>query len=96
MESGYIMIDCKGFDLLSESAVTIDGLFDRLTEAMKTGKVVIAHNLEWDGEKTSPCPVFVTKPDARYCCTAATLQIWVTNEDSVSVVNLAQSNEGGN
>lgn len=96
MESGYIMIDCKGFDILSKSAVTIDGLFDRLTEAMKTGKVVIAHNLECDGGKTSPCPVFVTKPDARYCCTAGTLQIWVTNEDSVSVVNLAPSNEGGN
>lgn len=96
MESGYIMIDCKGFDILSESAVTIDGLFDRLTEAMKTGKVVIAHNLERDGKKTSPCPVFVTKPDARYCCTVTTLQIWVTNEDSVSVVNLAPSNEGGN
>lgn len=89
MESGYIMIDCKGFDLLSESAVTIGGLFDRLTEAMKTGKVVIAHNLERDGGKTSPCPVFVTKPDARYCCAVSTLQIWVTNEDSVSVVNLA-------
>lgn len=89
MESGYIMIDCKGFDLLSESAVTIDGLYDRLTEAMKTDKVVIAHNLERDGKKTSPCPVFVIKPDARYCCTVATLQIWVTNEDSVSVVNLA-------
>ena len=89
MESGYTMIDCKGFDLLSKSAVTIDGLFDRLTEAMKTGKMVIAHNLERDGGKTSPCPVFVTKPDARYCCTASTLQIWVTNDDSVSVVNLA-------
>lgn len=89
MESGYIMIDCKGFDILSKSAVTIDGLFDRLTEAMKTGKTVIAHNLECDGGKTSPCPVFVTKPDARYCCTTSTMQIWVTNEDSVSVVNLA-------
>lgn len=89
MESGYIMIDCKGFDILSESAVTIDGLFDRLTEAMKTEKTVIAYNLECDGGKTSPCPVFVTKPDARYCCTTSTMQIWVTNEDSVSVVNLA-------
>lgn len=88
MESGYIMIDCKGFDLLSESAVTIDGLFDRLTEAMKTGKFVIAHNLKWGEEKTSPCPVFVTKPNTNYCCTVATLQIWVSNEDSVTVVNL--------
>lgn len=89
MESGYIMIDCKGFDLLSKSAVTIDGLFDRLTEVMKTGKFVIAQNLKWDGEKTSPCPVFVTKPSTSYCCTAATLQIWVSNDDSVTVVNLA-------
>lgn len=89
MESGYIMIDCKGFDLLSESAVTIDGIFNRLTEAITTGKVVVAHNLKWDGVITSPYPVLVTKPDTRYCCTASTLQIWVTNEDSVSVVNLA-------
>ena len=95
MESGYIMIDCKGFDLLSESAVTIDGLFDSLTEAMKTGKVVVAHNLKCDGKTTTPCPVFVTKPDTRYCCTTATFQIWVTNEDSVTVVNLAPSTEGG-
>lgn len=88
MESGYIMIDCKGFDLLSKSAVTIDGLFDRLTEAMKTGKVVIAHNLKRGGEKTSPCPVFVTKSSTSFCCTTHTLQIWVSNEDSVTVVNL--------
>lgn len=91
MESGTIMIDCKGFDLLSESAVTIDGMFNRLTEAMTTGKVVVAHNIKWDGDITSPCPVFVTKPDTRYCCTAATLQIWVTAEDSVTVTNLAPS-----
>ena len=92
MESGTIMIDCKGFDLLSQSAVTIDGMFSRLSEAMVTNKVVIAHNLKWNGDATSPCPVFVTKPDTRYCCTAATLQIWVTDEDSVTVTNLAPSN----
>ena len=88
MESGYIMIDCKGFDLLSKSAVIIDGLFDRLTEAMKTGKVVIAYNLKRDGEKTSPCTVFVTKPSTSFCCTVSTLQIWVSNDDSVTIVNL--------
>lgn len=98
MESGYIMIDCGGMDLMSESSQTITGLYARLTEARATDKVVVAHNIVWgDSGKTSPIPVILTAPyENTYVCAASTLQIYVTSADVVTIENMAPSNEGGN
>lgn len=95
MDAGIIMVDCKGLDLLAESTQEISGLYARLTEARATDKVVVAHNVRWgDTGKTSPIPVILTAPQANtYVCTAATLQIWVTNTDEVTIVNMAPSGE---
>lgn len=95
MDAGIIMVDCKGLDLLADSTQEISGLYDRLTEARATDKVVVAHNVVWgDTGKTSPIPVILTAPQANtYVCTASTLQIWVTSADEVTIVNMAPSGE---
>ena len=95
MESGYIMIDCKGLDLLAESTQEISGLYARLTEVRATDKVVVTHNLVWgDTGKTSPIPVILTAPEANlYVCTVSTLQIRVSSTDEVTIVNMTPSAE---
>ena len=57
--NGYISIDCKGLDLLAESAQTINGLYNEIQEAIETGKPMFATNLVWgDVSEISPVQVF--------------------------------------
>ena len=57
--NGYIQIDCKGLDLLAESAQTINGLYNEIQEAIETGKPMFATNLVWgDVSAISPVQVF--------------------------------------
>lgn len=98
MESGYIMIDCGGLNLMSESSQTITGLYARLTEARATNKMIVACNMVWgDSGKVSPTPVIMTNPyENTYVCATSTLKIHVTSADVVTIENMAPSNEGGN
>lgn len=92
--NGYISIDCKGLDLLAESAQTINGLYNEIQEAIETGKPMFATKLFWgDVSEVSPVQVFSVQWDGYVILTASTLQVIVTNEDSVTVVNMAPTNE---
>ena len=92
--NGYIQIDCKGLDLLAESAQTINGLYNEIQEAIETGKPIFATNLVWgDVSEISPVQVFSVQFDGYVILTASTLQVIVTTEDSVTINNLAPSNE---
>lgn len=88
--NGYISIDCKGLDLLSEEAQTIDGLYNEIQEAIKTGKPMFATNLVWgDVSAISPVQVFSVQWDGYVILTSSTLQVIVTTADSVTIINLA-------
>lgn len=90
MNGGYILIDCKGLELTSESTQTIDGLFDRIADAVATGKPVYACNVLFATAPMSPVPVMIClNANGSYVCTASTLQIWVNDDDEVTIVNLA-------
>lgn len=92
--NGYIQVDCKGLDLLAESAQTINGLYNEIQEAIATGKPMYATNLVWgDVSAISPVQVFSVQWDGYVILTASTLQVIVTTEDSVTINNLAPSNE---
>lgn len=98
MKAGYVLIDCKGLDLLSESTQTIAGLYDRVKAAMATGKMIIAENLIWDDgvdRPISPVPCFgIDMGDYGIYITASTLQIRVSKLDVVTIVNMAPAQEG--
>ena len=94
MKAGYVLVDCKGLDLLSESTQTISGLYAKLVAAMKTGKMIIAENMIWgDDGIISPVHVFAIDMGSTYgiYCTASTLQIRVSPLDVVTIVNMAPS-----
>lgn len=92
--NGYISIDCKGLDLLAESAQTINGLYNEIQEAIETGKPMFATNLVWgDVSEISPVQVFSVQWSGYVILTSSTLQVIVTDEDSVTINNLAPANE---
>lgn len=88
---GYVLIDCKGLDLLGgETPQTINGLHAATVAAMQTGKPMLAYNLKW-GETLNITPVAVFAIDFGdyIIITASTLQVVVTTQDVVTVVNMA-------
>lgn len=91
--NGYISIDCKGLNLLADSAQTINGLYADVQAAIKTGKPLFATNMVWGTvSDISPVQVFTVQFDGYVVCTASTLQVIVTTEDSVTINNLAPTN----
>lgn len=92
--TGYVMIDCGGLNFLAESAQTIEGIYERMEAAMSSGKAVYAANCLWgEGIPVTPISVLLTTPAGAgtIVATASTLQIWVTSEDAVTIVNMAPS-----
>lgn len=94
MNGGYILVDCKKLDLtLGSTPQTIDGLYESLERAMSTGKEIIATNCIWgDGLDVTPISILACTPagEGTIVATACTLQVWVTDEDSVTIVNLVE------
>ena len=92
MKGGYVLVNCGGLDLLSESSQTISGLYNRVKSALATGKMMIAENVIWGtGKPISPIPVFAIDMGSTYgiYITASTLQIRVSTADAVTIVNMA-------
>lgn len=93
MNSGYIMIDCGGLNMLAESAQTITGLYARCTEAYATGKPIIAYNINYGaGVPTTPIPVFGIIEAGVYILTSSILQVRITSADSVTITSLVLNN----
>ena len=91
--TGYIMIDCTGLNLLASESQTVNGLYAKCVEALETGKPCIACNLIYGaGVPMSPVPVFGIYEDDNIIFTASVLQIVVTPEDGVTIINLAPAN----
>ena len=94
MKGGYVLVNCSGLDLKSESAQTISGLYAKVKAAMATGKLIIAENIVWgDDGIISPVHLFAIDMGSTYgiYCTASTLQIRVSPADVVTIVNMAPS-----
>ena len=95
MNGGYVVIDCTGLDLLKGSTPqTVTGLHERVTEAVRTGKPIFANNCIWGtGKPVSPIQVFAIyfSDIETWIVTSSTLQIVVPANDSVTIVNMAPS-----
>lgn len=59
MNSGYVMIDFGGLNILSESKVTVSGIVDQVKAALKTGKPIIAGGLKVGTKECAPVSVLV-------------------------------------
>ena len=91
MNGGYIMIDCKKLNLLSQSSQTISGLYEACKAAYSTGKPILAGNAEYgEGVPLTPIPVFGILEAGVYILTASILQVRIASDDSVTITNLIQ------
>ena len=92
MNGGYIMIDCKGLDLTSNEEQTINGLYNDMVNAIKTGKPLVAYNCVWGSNNDSPMtpiPFFAQNwSSSMVVGTASILNITCTSADKVTVTSL--------
>lgn len=89
MNGGYVLIDCKGLDLIKgQTEQTIQGLYKRVQTAMTTGKPFFAKNCVWDDKPVTPIQCFAIQFDGYVIVTASTLQVVITNQDKVTINNL--------
>lgn len=89
---GYIMINCKGLDLTKGSTPqTITGIYKRMQDALLSKKETLACHCVWgDTGPVTPISVLLTTPaENTIVATASTLQVYVTSEDVVTIVNMA-------
>lgn len=91
---GYCLVDCTGLDLTDSNAQTIIGLFKRMKEAIATGKPLIATGCVWGANSDAPLtPINFFAQEwtsSLIVGTASILNISVTDEDVVTVVDLTQ------
>ena len=91
MNGGYVTVDCKGLNLLGGSTPQVkSGLYKALKDALASGKEILACNCIYgNGHPCSPISLLVQQESSTQIVgTASILQVWVTNEDSVTIVSL--------
>ena len=89
MKGGYILIDCGGLNLLSETSQTISGLYAKVKKAHELNKPIYAVNCVYgSGVKLSPISVFAINEAGTIILTASILQIRVASNDAVTILNL--------
>lgn len=93
MNGGYILLDCKGFDVSKETAQTIAGLNAACATAIGTGKTIIACNLAGTGEVQAVAVEPGTSGAYVITLTGGT-QINVSSADSAQVVADEAAPEG--
>ena len=89
IKGGYILIDCKGYDLLGDPA-KIDGIYEELENALMYNKPVYATHMYWGTARCTPIAVMLTTIDDKITATASTLQLVIEDDDTVTVNNLIQ------
>lgn len=88
---GYIMVDCEELDLTGGSTPqTVSGLYQKCEKAMKTGKQIQLCNCVFgEGISVTPISAMLNENDGDIVATTATLQIWISEDDSVLIVDSA-------
>ena len=90
VNSGYILFDCGGLNLMSSSEQTKTGIFNRAKAALATGKPVYATNcLMGTGRPCSPCSVIAwQEDDDTIIATGHVLRVVIEDDDGVTITNL--------
>lgn len=91
MNGGYVLIDSTGLNLNTDETQTVNGLYSKAKSATKLNKPVYCVNAVF-GEygKITPIPVMCNylSDGKTICCTSATLQVIISENDSVVINNM--------
>ena len=87
--SGYVLFDCGGLDLNDSTEQTIDGIYDRAVEALKSGKLVLATNCVMSDMPCSPSAVIACdQGNDGIIATGHVLRIVIAKDNGVTVTSL--------
>lgn len=88
-KTGYVVVDCTGINLLSQTKTTVSGIFAKCKAAYETGKPIFACNCVYGSNvPMTPIQVFGIIEDGNYIFTASILQITVEDDDGVTITSL--------
>ncbi len=89
---GYVLVDAGGLDLTTGSTpVTIDGIYDRAADAMKTGKPIVAENLKYGTAPLTPVQCFGwIGAGETIILVSATIHVHISTDDSVTTIDVTQ------
>ena len=92
MNGGYINIDVIGLDIANTEKQTINGIYKKTLDAIKTDKPVFLYNAVFgDYGKVSPICVFCTfvnneeTDEEQIICSTSKLQIVIDKNDIVEI-----------
>lgn len=90
MIGGYIILDGGGLDLTTGSTpVTINGIWNAATAAMKSGKPIIATNLKYGSAPVTPVPCFGwVLADDEVVLVSATIHVHIKDNDKVTTIDV--------
>ena len=89
MVGGYAMIDCSGLVLTKGTNQTINGIWEQVKAAYKSGKPCWAYNCGYNNGTLSPVPVMILDESAtEFIATSSILQISIKNNDVCKVTSL--------
>lgn len=86
MKSGYVMVDCTGFDF--SNVGKIDGIYEKMLAAYNTGKFVLCENMVNGSAKFSPIPAFLATAksgeNVYIVLTVMNIAYNITSDDTIS------------
>ena len=82
LKSGYVMVDCTGFDF--SDVTKIDGIYNKMLKAYKTGKFVLCENMVNGTAKFSPIPAFLALDDDKIVLTVMNLAYNIASDDTIT------------
>ena len=89
MVGGYAMIDCEGLVLTKGTNQTINGIWEQVDAAYKSGKPCWAYNCGYNDGMLTPVFVMILNESAtEYIATSSILQISIKNNDVCKVTSL--------
>lgn len=89
MNGGYVLVDCTGINLLSQTSQTVTGIYEKCKNAIKYNKPIFAVNCEYgSGVPMTPIAVMAIEEAGTIIFTASILQIRVSSADAVTIVSL--------
>lgn len=93
MKGGYVIVDCEGLDLTSQSKVTKTGFWNKAKKVLAAGKPIIATNCIYGtGKPVSPVTCFGWYLSSDYIViVGATLHIIIDKDDGVVVQDVGNS-----
>lgn len=96
LKGGYAMIDCAGLNLLSAESQSSTRIYAQMKEAIELGKPTFAYNIVYgENNPMTAVPVMVNYDpysSTTIVATASVLQIFVEQDGSIRIVNLAPAN----